>query len=95
MTDDEYLIAERDKRLKKNSTSQKPVNRSTIKTPGSFLFSLLMKSGEQKIPIVCDITDLPYKYGGLITNDLHLKAYFDGEAIYKSCKMFLLQQRTL
>ncbi|EPR5305862.1 hypothetical protein ACU6MQ_001490 [Salmonella enterica subsp. enterica serovar Newport] len=94
LTDDEYLIAERDKRLKelyKLETGESLDNQNAWK----FLILIADEKWRAENPIVCDITDLPYKYGGLITSDLHLKAYFDGEAIQELQDVLITATNTL
>lgn len=94
LTDDEYLIAERDKRLKelyKTETGEALDNQNAWK----FLILIADEKWRAENPIVCDITDLPYKYGGLITSDLHLKAYFDGEAIQELQDVLITATNTL
>ncbi|ENC1563195.1 hypothetical protein ABKB65_000983 [Salmonella enterica subsp. enterica serovar Bareilly] len=94
LTDDEYLIAERDKRLKelyKLETGESLDNQNAWK----FLILIADEKWRAENPIVCDITDLPYKYGGLITSDLHLKAYFDGEALQELQDVLITATNTL
>ncbi|AMR59901.1 hypothetical protein SEGD1_254 [Enterobacteria phage SEGD1] len=94
LTDDEYLIAERDKRLKE---LYKPETGESLDNQNAWKFLILIADEKWRAenPIVCDITDLPYKYGGLITSDLHLKAYFDGEAIQELQDVLITATNTL
>ncbi|HIF2972021.1 TPA: hypothetical protein ACXZSU_003057 [Salmonella enterica] len=94
LTDDEYLIAERDKRLKE---LYKPETGESLDNQNAWKFLILIADEKWRAenPIVCDITDLPYKYGGLITSDLHLKAYFDGEAIQELQDVLITATDTL
>ncbi|HCJ6141253.1 TPA: hypothetical protein NV947_001712 [Escherichia coli] len=94
LTDDEYLIAERDKRLKE---LYKPETGEALDNQNAWKFLILIADEKWRAenPIVCDITDLPYKYGGLITSDLHLKAYFDGEAIQELQDVLITATNTL
>ncbi|EED6471311.1 hypothetical protein XI41_20885 [Salmonella enterica subsp. enterica serovar Derby] len=94
LTDDEYLIAERDKRLKE---LYKPETGESLGNQNAWKFLILIADEKWRAenPIVCDITDLPYKYGGLITSDLHLKAYFDGEAIQELQDVLITATNTL
>lgn len=94
LTDDEYLIAERDKRLKE---LYKPETGESLDNQNAWKFLILIADEKWRAenPIVCDITDLPYKYGGLITSDLHLKAYFDGEALQELQDVLITATNTL
>ncbi|HFY6831560.1 TPA: hypothetical protein ACIICW_003557 [Salmonella enterica subsp. enterica serovar Typhimurium] len=94
LTDDEYLIAERDKRLKE---LYKPETGESLDNQNAWKFLILIADEKWRAenPIVCDIIDLPYKYGGLITSDLHLKAYFDGEAIQELQDVLITATNTL
>jgi hypothetical protein len=94
LTDDEYLISERDKRLKE---LYKPETGESLGNQDAWKFLILVadETWRAKNPIVCDITDLPYKYGGLVTSDLHLKAYFDGEAIQELQDVLVTATNTL
>lgn len=94
LTDDEYLIAERDNRLKE---LYKPETGESLGNQDAWKFLILVADEKWRAqnPIVCDITDLPYKYGGLITNDQHLKAFFAGEAMQELQDVLVTATNTL
>ncbi|EBV0422864.1 hypothetical protein DNL62_07125 [Salmonella enterica subsp. enterica serovar Typhimurium] len=94
LTDDEYLISERDKRLEE---LYKPETGESLGNQNAWKFLILVadETWRAKNPIVCDITDLPYKYGGLITSDQHLKAFFTGEAMQELQDVLVTATNTL
>lgn len=94
LTDDEYLIAERDNRLKE---LYKPETGESLGNQDAWKFLILVADEKWRAqnPIVCDITDLPYKYGGLITNDQHLKAFFAGETMQELQDVLVTATNTL
>lgn len=94
LTDDEYLIAERDNRLKE---LYKPETGESLGNQDAWKFLILVADEKWRAqnPIVCDITDMPYKYGGLITNDQHLKSFFAGEAMQELQDVLVTATTTL